>query len=341
MAKIVLGIGSSHTPQLHTPAGQWDIRAKRDAENGVPLWYRGERLSYAEVLELRRPQGLGAQTKMEIREERLRRSYEAIDRLAGMYAAAKPDVTIVFGNDQGEIFLDDLKPAFTIMGAALFENMPRTATQIGRLPPGIALSDGGHLPDEGTQTFPGHPALARHLAEFAVRRGFDVAYSARQVQADASRAQTSGLPHAYGFICKQIMRDAVTPQVPVDTNTFFPPNQPRIARCLEFGRVIGDAIRAFDEHVRVCVIASGGLSHFVVDEDFDRDIMRAMAANDFEHLLGYGEGYYQAGSSEIKSWIAAGGAMEGCGLTGRIIDYHALYRTPAGTGSSAAFMAWQ
>ena len=79
----------------------------------------------------------------------------------------------------------------------------------------------------------------------------------------------------------------------------------------------------------------------VVDEEFDRDIMQAMEKNDFEHLLTYHEGYYQAGSSEIKSWIAAGGAMRGFGLKGQVVDYQALYRTPAGTGSSAAFMAWQ
>ena len=59
------------------------------------------------------------------------------------------------------------------------------------------------------------------------------------------------------------------------------------------------------------------------------------------HLLGYHEGYYQAGSSEIKSWIAMGGAIAGSGLKGNIVDYHALLRTPAGTGSSAAFMYWQ
>ena len=104
---------------------------------------------------------------------------------------------------------------------------------------------------------------------------------------------------------------------------------------------MGDAIREWEQDLNVCVIATGGLSHFVVDEDFDHDIMQAMERNDFEHLLSYSEAYYQAGSSEIKSWIAAGGAMQDFGLTGHIVDYHALYRTPAGTGSSTAFMYWQ
>ena len=49
MAEIVLGIGCSHTPQLHTPARQWEIRAERDKRDGLPLWYKGRRLTYAEL----------------------------------------------------------------------------------------------------------------------------------------------------------------------------------------------------------------------------------------------------------------------------------------------------
>jgi len=341
MAKIVLGIGCAHTPQLHTPADKWEIRAERDARDGVPMWYKGERLKYAEVLEQRQHLDLQAQTKMEIREERLRKSFAAVDVLADVFARANPDVVVIFGNDQSEMFLDDMKPAFTVMGCPEFENMPRTDEQISRLPPGIALADPGHLPDHDRQVFPGHPELARHIAEQAISNEFDVSYSNRQFHPDPSRAQTSGMPHSYGFIYKQIFRTHVKPHVPVDTNTFFPPNQPLASRCYKLGKLVGDAIRDWDQDLNVCVIATGGLSHFVVDEDFDHDIMRAMERNDFEHLLSYSEGYYQAGSSEIKSWIAAGGAMQDAGLAGHIVDYHALYRTPAGTGSSTAFMYWQ
>ncbi len=341
MAKIVLGIGCAHTPQLHTPADKWDIRAQRDTEDGVAMWYKGERLKYAEVEEQRRHLNLAAQTAMEIRQQRLTKSYQAIDQLSEIFATARPDVTVIFGNDQSELFLDDLKPAFTIMGCPEFENMPRTDDQKARLPPGIALADVGHLPDNERKVFPGHPELAKHLTAYAIENDFDVAYSNRQFHPDPSRAQVGGMPHSYGFIYKQIFRDNVTPHVPVDNNTFFPPNQPRAPRCFAFGKVIGEAIRAWDKDLRVCVIATGGLSHFVVDEEFDRDIMQAMQRNDFEHLLSYHEGYYQAGSSEIKSWIAAGAAMAGSNLDGNIIDYYALYRTPGGTGSSAAFMYWQ
>jgi hypothetical protein len=340
MAKIVLGIGCAHTPQLHTPADMWDVRAKRDANDGLPLWYKGERLPYAQVLEKREHENLSEQTLMPIREERLQKSYLAIDQLSEIFSAAKVDLTIIFGNDQGEMFLDDIKPAFTIMGCQEFDNMPRTDGQSARLPPGIALADVGHIPDQ-REVYPGHPELAEYLTQSVMDEGFDIAYSHRQFRADPAYAQTSGLPHSYGFIFKQVMRDSITPTVLIDNNTFFPPNQPKAPRCHALGIAVGNAVRAWKDDVRVALVATGGLSHFVVDEDFDRDIMSAMEKNDFEHLLGYHEGYYQAGSSEIKSWIAMGGAIGGSGLKGNIVDYHALLRTPAGTGSSAAFMFWQ
>lgn len=65
-----------------------------------------------------------------------------------------------------------------------------------------------------------------------------------------------------------------------------------------------------------------------------------MESGDLKYLLSYREGYDQSGSSEIKAWIAMVGALSGSYLKGCLVDYQALYRTPAGTGSSAAFMYW-
>ena len=341
MAEIVLGIGCSHTPQLHTPARQWEIRAERDKRDGLPLWYKGRRLTYAELEAERQDESLDQHLDMKIREARLQAAHHAIENLCLRFAAANPDVTIIFGNDQGEIFIDDPKPAITIMGAEEFENLPRTEDQASRLPPGIALSDIGHLPESGSVRIPGQPALAGRLADELSKAGFDITFAPEQVRPDPARAQTSGMPHAYGFIYKQIMRDRLTPQVPIDINTFYPPNQPGTSQCYALGQAVARCLLDWDADARVCVVASGGLSHFVVDETFDRDVMDALAEDQVERLFDYDENWFQAGSSEIKSWIALGGVMSLVGLAGEIVDYQALYRTPGGTGSSAAFMAWE
>ena len=341
MATIVLGIGCAHAPQLHTPVEEWELHAQRDTKDAEPFWYKGERVKYAELLAQRGDQNLSEQMDVKICNERIAKSHEAIDQLSEIFADARPDITIIFGNDQREMFLDDVRPVFSIMGGEKFENMPRTDEQAKRLPRDIHFADEGHLPDDETKVFPGHPVLATYLAESAMNNDFDITYSHRQHRADPAHAHTSGMPHAYGFIYKQIFRNNPVPHVPIDINTFYPPNQPDASRCYALGRVIGKALRAWDNDARVAVIASGGLSHPVVDENFDRDIIEAMESGDLKYLLSYHEGYYQSGSSEIKSWIAMNGVLQDSYLKCRLVDYQALYRTAAGTGSSAAFMVWQ
>jgi hypothetical protein len=241
---------------------------------------------------------------------------------------------------EGEMFLDDARPAFSILGCKQFGIRQRTGEQLARLPTDTDIVNKGRLPGHEKKVFPGHPVLARYLVESAIKHDFDITYSHRQHRADSACAHTSGMPHAYGFIYEQIFRDIAAPHVPVDINSFFPPNQPNTARCYALGRMIGKAVRVWDNDARVAIIASGGLSHPVVDESFDRDIIEAMQSGDRKYLLSYHEGYYQSGSSEIKSWIAMNGALRGSSLKCHLVDYQPLYRTPAGTGSSAAFMYW-
>jgi hypothetical protein len=55
------------------------------------------------------------------------------------------------------------------------------------------------------------------------------------------------VPHAYSFVYHQIMGDQPPPHVPVLFNLFYPPTQPSMSRCIEFGRVLRDAIEAWPE----------------------------------------------------------------------------------------------
>lgn len=340
MARIVLGIGCAHTPQLHTPAESWMIRGNRDMQDGVAFWYQGEKLKYAEVEARRGAEGFNSALDVESAQAALDRAHGAIDRLHEIYRAAAPDVMVIFGNDQHEIFLDRINPAFAILAGEEFENMPRNAQQIERLPPGIHLADPGHLPDDH-RTYPGHPELARHLIAELTAADFDIASSFRQPRVESEHSLMDGMPHAYGFIYKQLMRDHVIPHVPVVTNTFFPPNQPRALRCLALGRAVGKAIASWDADLRVCVVASGGLSHFLVDPEWDRQFLDVLLTGELDRVGDWHEGYYQAGSSECKSWIACAGAMEGTGLKPDLVDYVPLFRTAGGTGSSCGFMTWQ
>ena len=147
-------------------------------------------------------------------------------------------------------------------------------------------------------------------------------------------------PHAYGFVYRRVMRDKVVPHVPVFVNTFYPPNQPPAGRCFEFGRALARAIAAWPRDWKVAVIASGGLTHFVIDESFDRCVLEALQKGDATKLASLPESMFQSGTSEIKNWIAVAGAMAEAGLTMNLIDYVPCYRSEAGTGSAMGFAKW-
>jgi hypothetical protein len=87
------------------------------------------------------------------------------------------------------------------------------------------------------------------------------------------------------------------------------------------------------------VIASGGLTHFVIDETLDRGVLDAIAAKDAAALGAIPRDRLRSGNSEILNWVTAAGALEG--LTATIVDYVPGYRTPAGTGTGMAFARWQ
>ena len=121
-------------------------------------------------------------------------------------------------------------------------------------------------------------------------------------------------------------------------NTYFPPNQPTAARCFDLGRALRVAVDALPGDRRVAIVASGGLSHFVVNEALDDAVVAAMRTGDAGVLRTLPEELLQEGSSEIKNWITAVGAADG--LQCEWFEYVRGYRTLAGTGVGLAFGLW-
>ena len=185
---------------------------------------------------------------------------------------------------------------------------------------------------------PGHPGLGRHLIESLMDEEFDITQSR---ELPAGSGYCNGIPHAYGFIYRRIMKDDVIPNVPVILNTFYPPNQPTAARCHKLGRALGRAIQSWESDARVAVFASGGLSHFVIDEELDRAVLDALAANDVDELISIPEDRYQSGSSEIKNWIPLSAMMADLDLDMTLVDYVPCYRSEAGTGNAMGFVYWR
>ncbi|AKC69444.1 protocatechuate 3,4-dioxygenase [Pandoraea oxalativorans] len=329
MAKIVLGMGTSHGPMLVTPPDTWGSRLPDDKRS--VHHFEGRTWQFDELVAYRAPENLASQITPDAWRARHVRCMDAIERMSQMLSDARPDVVVIVGNDQMEIFGNDCIPAFSVMwGETIVNNMISDA-KLAALPPGVAHAMPGYMPD--TATYEGVPALAKHIIERATAERFDVAALKR-----LSETET---PHAFGFVFRQLMKDRVVPTVPVLINTFYPPNQPTAGRCHEFGRALGRAIESWDSDARVAIIASGGLTHFVIDERVDHLILDAMKAHDFAPVEALGEAIFQAGTSEIKNWIPVAGAMDELGFDMEVIDYVPCYRSEAGTGNAMGFVCWR
>lgn len=340
MAEIVFGVGCSHSPLLATRPEQWDLRAADDRRNPTH-WYRGRTYTFEELERLRQSENLASQITLERRRERDRRNQDVLNQLSGRIKAARLDVLVIFGDDQHEVLLADNMPAFMVFNGKDVPFRPLSAERVAAMTEGVRVANWARVP-ERDMTLRGAPDLADHVVRSAVADGFDVSvsgYFAEKAQAE------SGIGHAFGFFYHRLLGDfRDTPSLttlPIFINTFFPPNQPPARRALEFGRSVGRAIRTWDRKARVGIAASGGFSHFVIDEALDRRLLTAIEKRDVAAILAEPEAHYQSGTSEIKNWVAAMGALEGSGLEFRLVDYIPCYRSLAGTGNAMAFGLWQ
>ena len=326
MAKIILGLGTSHSPMLSTPTEKWHLHAQRDHQN-PRLHFRGHVYNFEELRQTRAAEQLERYVNSEMWQSEEQGCRQAIVALGKRFAELAPDVVVIVGDDQHELFYDDGMPALAIFWGERIECIP----PVGRKAhPSIAEARRDQFGDE-PEWYPVAKELGRHLVEETVAQGFDVTQFVRQ-----GDGRTIG--HAFTFVRRRIMKEKLPPIVPVAVNTYYPPNQPTAARCYAYGRALRRAIESWDGAQRVAVVASGGLSHFVVDEDLDNTVLKAMRERDEQTLGGLGQEVLQSGSSEIKNWLVAAGALEG--LSMKTIGYFPAYRSEAGTGCGLAFAEW-
>jgi aromatic ring-opening dioxygenase catalytic subunit (LigB family) len=330
MADIVLGIGSSHGPLLSTPPEQWDLRAKADREN-KNHWYRGRTYDYESLLKERAP-GFAKEVTVEVRRRRFDECRRALQKLGEVFNEASPDAVVIVGNDQREFFNAGLTPAITVYRGSQIKNVQHLHEDA----PGLNIAEPGNSPAEGA-TYPGATALADHILESLREENFDLAQS----DDTPSGAPRGGIPHAYGFFYHSILQDRTPPSVPIILNVHFPHNTPKLARCLELGRALHRAITRFKGFNRVALMASGGLTHFVIDEEFDEAVIAAMKAGDEETLARFPENVFKVGTAEIKNWYPVIAAMNAAGRTYHAVDYVPCYRSDAGTGNGMCFGYWE
>ncbi|MGH6988777.1 MAG: hypothetical protein ACREFD_07115 [Stellaceae bacterium] len=328
MAKIIMGMGTGHTPLLAIEPTKWPEYIVRDHTRELNL-SDGRWVNYEELNRERQ----GRYADVANVETFIRKSdacQRALDRLGDELAAADPDVVIIVTDDETELFNRMNTPAVSIYyGETVITHPRKRPDPMPSFMPGMLKLYGMDAP----HTFPAMAGFARELIERFIDHEIDIGAAAQ-----SEDPLKSGVGHGIGFVINRIFRGKTIPVIPLLINTYYPPNAPRPSRCHDIGRVLRRAIEESGEDLRVVVIASGGLSHFTVDEELDRRVIEGFKAGQADLLRTLPVAALNSGSSEIRNWIAVAGAVEG--KDNRWLEYQPLYRTPAGTGIGVGFGVW-
>jgi 3-O-methylgallate 3,4-dioxygenase len=291
----------------------------------------GRPVTYGDLLEKADPKlaGMVAPEHLVARQNVAR---DAARRLRQAVTAAKLDALVVLGDDQNESYLEDCRPMFAIYYGDTIRNSNVQHTTYSHFPEWYLKNRARFFEQEQPRDYPVDSKLALHLIGALAAAEFDLAASKRLREGE-------GEGHAVAYVHRHVLdTERPLPVVPVFLNTYYEPNRPSPKRCYRFGQALRTAIESFPGNGRFGVLASGGLSHFLVDEDLDRAILKALADKDSGFLQNLPWNKLHSGSSEILNWVAVGGALETLDLNW--FEYVPGYRTPAGTGTGLSFATW-
>ena len=328
MARLVAAFGSSHSPMLAARAEDWNggFLSRDRARPHVDL--DGNPCNYDTLL-ARAPGDAMERIDPELLACRHADITAAIDRLADDITRSELDALIVVGDDQKELFDDTNMPAIGIYYGDTIRNAAASSVTGDDW---MAVARRRYHEPHGPADHPCCARLARHLIEALQGDGFDIS-----VMGGTAEGKYEG--HAFSWVHRFCMKHGVVPIVPVFLNAYYPPNQPTPERCYALGEAIARAVAAHPGDLRIGVLASGGLSHFVVDEAFDRALLDALRRKDATFFRDAPLAKLQSGSSEIRNWICMAGTLGQ--LEPAWVAYVPGYRTPALTGTGLAFASFR
>ena len=211
-------------------------------------------------------------------------------------------------------------------------NLPAFAVAMGESYLGPVTAEMASFLNVTQRQHPGHAELGRALYEFALEAEFDPSLVEGGLDFDEN----------FCVPLKHLDPAGVYPLVPVIVNGVNPP-WPTPKRCFDFGRMIRRCVESRDDDLRVVVIGTGGLSHWVglpesgqINEDFDRDFLARLEDGDPDRLVDYSTAEIDAagnGAHEIRTWLVAAGAA---GTPFEVLAYEPVPEWLTGTAVAAA-----
>jgi 3-O-methylgallate 3,4-dioxygenase len=322
MAEVVLGIGSSHGPTMNTPPERWPELGQKDMQDA--------RFDFASLLAHPRP-GIEQELTLEKFTERYNALQRDVAALNEILMAAHPDVVVVLSNPHGGVTTDVMQPTF---GVHLNDAPPAVEgpNVSGQERPRREAAN-GERPQRPQPQYPTDGELARQIMEGMIEEGFDVA-------AMFQSKPGQGLDGAYNLLYQRYDTEARIPYVPILVSRYRP-NQATPRRAYEFGQGLRRVLNRADSPKRVALMASGGLSHQIIDPELDETVIDALTRGDAEALGSIPRERLNGapGTPEILNWIIVAGAMAPAPMT--LLDYVPCYRSLAGTGHGCTFGYWK
>jgi protocatechuate 4,5-dioxygenase beta chain len=258
----------------------------------------------------------------EVLESYVARIQQGFQVLRAELVAAQPDVLLIVGDDQTEVFSKAFTPA-----VALFVGASASGT--------ASISWIDQKPEDNRVALRGQPALARVVLDGLMDRGFDPAFIEELTPLGKP---AGGLGHAFTRIARALgVPELDLPTIPLFLNGYHPP-MPSAARCYALGAALAEILAAQPE--RVTIYASGGLSHDPlgkragwVDEPLDRWVLDRIQNGEGEklqHLFAFDSDTLRGGTGEIRSWITVAGAFHA--QNGTVVDYIPARHAVTGLG---------
>lgn len=256
-----------------------------------------------------------------------------LDRVRAALDAFKPDLVVMWGDDQYENFREDIIPPYCIAAHPKFEFSP---------PPNNVWNE----PAETRFHIDGAPAAAKMLATGLIEAGFDTAYAYKPLHHPLGHAFANGImyldyhrtrgfpyptiPFAINCYGRQVVAQRggfpVFDRVLTDADLDPPAPTPR--RLFDLGAATARILAA--SPYRVALIASSGWSHAFLtrkhhylfpDTASDRVLYDALLAGRWDAWRDLTSAQVEdAGQQEVLNWSCLAGALS------------ALDRTPAEAG---------
>lgn len=329
MAEI-LGLGITHYPPLCLPDAamsgilRWTLddpaipASAKDPGN----WPEAMQREWAD------DQGAGAAAKHRAA------LVDGLDRVRARLDKFKPDVVVIWGDDQYENFHEDLIPPFAICAYEDLDLRPWVQTKASSMMKGKA--NVWNEDETFVYRLRGRPDIARQLAAALIERNFDVSYAYKPLHhGSVPHAFTNSVLfldyHRKGYdhptICFPLncygrrvisCRGSMTRMdQPVD----FDPPSPSPSRFMALGAATARFLK--QSSYRVALISSSSWSHaFLVDKTWrlipdtrsDRLLYDAMVASDYGLWRSTSlQQVEDAGQQEVLNWWTLIGAMEALG----------------------------